>query len=142
LIPHFWAFRRQYGFNYEHLNATFPKFDSYKKEFVIKELYKNVDYEGGFSMQGAKLVGKGSKEKPARLDFYRKDTLRLKATSLFFIFRPEKVIGVDAAVKIYLEKDSIYHGDLFFTYTTNNKEISLSKSENYSAKKSIPEFVS
>jgi len=115
-------------------NATFPKFDSYKKEFVIKELYKNVDYEGGFSMQGAKLVGKGSKEKPARLDFYRKDTLRLKATSLFFIFRPEKVIGVDAAVKIYLEKDSIYHGDLFFTYTTNNKEISLSKSENYSAK--------
>jgi hypothetical protein len=115
-------------------NAAFPKFDSYKKEFVIKELYKNVDYEGGFSMQGAKLVGKGSKEKPARLDFYRKDTLKLKATSLYFIFRPEKVIGVDAAVKIYLEKDSIYHGDLFFTYTTSNKEILLSKSENYSAK--------
>jgi len=115
------------------VSATYPKFDSYKKHFIIKELYPNVDYEGGFSMQGAKLVGKGNIENPARLDFFRKDTLRLKATSQYFIFRPEKVVGLDAAVRIYLEKDSVYHGDLQFTYTTKTKEISLIKSENYTA---------
>ncbi len=114
-------------------SATYPIFDSYKKHFVIKNLYPNVNYEGGYSMQGAKLIGKGSIENPARLDFYRKDTLRLKATSKFFMFRPEKIVGGDVTIVIYLEKDSIYHGDVQFTYTTKNKEISLVKSENYTA---------
>ena len=84
-------------------------------------------------MQGAKLVGQGSQETPAVLDFYRRDTLRFKATSLFFIFRPEKIKGIDAGATIYLEKDSIYHSDLQFTYTTKNSEVSLMRSENYSA---------
>jgi len=114
-------------------SALYPKFESYKKKFKLINLYKNVNYEGGFSMQGAKLIGKGSVDELAVLDFYRKDTLKLKAKSLFFIFRPEKVIGVDASVAIYLERDSIYHGDLQFTYTTKNNEISLIKSENYTA---------
>jgi hypothetical protein len=113
--------------------ALYPRFDSYKKHFVIRNLYQNVDYEGGFSMQGAKLVGKGSIENPARLNFFRKDTLKLKTTSLYFIFRPERVIGVNSSVCIYLDKDSIFHGDVQFTYTIRNKEVSLVKSENYSA---------
>jgi hypothetical protein len=113
--------------------ASFPKFESYVKKFKINNLYLNVNYEGGFSMQGAKLVGKGSAEEPATLDFFRKDTLKLKAQSLFFTFRPEKVVGVDVAVTIYLDKDSIHHGDLQFSYKTQNKEISLLKSENYTA---------
>ncbi len=114
-------------------SAAFPKFDSYKKHFIIKELYPNVNYEGGFSMQGAKLVGRGNEENPARLDFFRKDTLRLKAYSQYFVFRPGKIIGNDAIVSIYIDKDSLYHGDLQLTYNAKNKEISLIKSENYTA---------
>lgn len=114
-------------------NAAYPKFDSYQKHFKIHNLYENVNYEGGFSMQGAKLVGSGNRLEPARLDFFRKDSLKLTTTSLYFIFRPEKVIGVDAAVTIYLDKDSIFHGDLQFNYTVGSKEISLLKSENYTA---------
>lgn len=41
---------------------------------------------------------------------------------------------MNTAVCIYLDKDSIFHGDLQFIYTTKNKEISLVKSENYSPK--------
>ncbi len=48
-------------------NATYPKFDSYTKEFIIPNLYDNIDYEGGLSMQGAKLVGTGTREKNAKL---------------------------------------------------------------------------
>jgi hypothetical protein len=113
--------------------ATFPKFVSYKTHFILKNLYKNVNYEGGFSMQGAKLVGSGSETEKARLDFYKNDSLRLSAFSRYFIFRPERVIGINAAVKILLDADSIYHGDLNFTYTTSKNEVSLLKSDNYSA---------
>lgn len=115
------------------VNASYPKFDSYKKEFVIKNLYDNVDYKGGFSMQGAKLLGKGSLLEPATLEFYRRDTLRLKAKSLFFTFRPEKVTGPDASVSLYMDQDSVYHGDIQFAYNTINKEVSLIKASNYTA---------
>jgi hypothetical protein len=114
-------------------SALYPKFDSYQKEFEIKNLYENVDYKGGFSMQGAKLLGKGSLDETAKLSFYRKDTLKLKVSSLYFVFRPEKVISPDAAIRIFLDKDSISHGDVQFTYTTNNKEISVLKSENFTS---------
>lgn len=113
--------------------ATFPRFDSYIKEFSIKDLYPNINYKGGFSMQGAKFIGKGSIEKPAELKFYRKDSLRLCARSLFFIIRPEKIRGMDAAVSIYIDEDSIYHGDIQFNYTVKNNEISMMRSDNYSA---------
>ena len=43
-------------------DATYPKFTSYTRKFVIEDLYENIDFEGGLSMQGAKLVGTGTQE--------------------------------------------------------------------------------
>jgi hypothetical protein len=68
-------------------DATYPQFFSYTKTFNIKNLYKDVDYTGGLSMQGAKLVGRGTMESPAHLFIFRKDTLVLEATS-FTVYLP------------------------------------------------------
>jgi hypothetical protein len=114
-------------------DATFPKFDSYTKEFVIPDLYDNIDYEGGLSMQGAKLVGTGTREKNARLKIYRNDTLVLIASSVYFGFRTDRVSSQQTAITIKLHQDSIYHPDLFFTYRVKNRELTLLKTDNYSS---------
>ncbi len=114
-------------------SATFPKFDSYQKTFELKNLYKNVDYKGGFSMQGSKLLGKGNDEALATLFFYRNDTLRLKAFSKYLIFTPQKISGNNTGASIYLENDSIYHANLLFTYSVQNREVTLLKSEEFTA---------
>ena len=49
-------------FNKTPGDADYPQFDSYQKDFKIKDLYKDIDYEGGLSMQGAKLVGTGNRK--------------------------------------------------------------------------------
>ncbi len=112
----------------------YPQFESYQKSFFIRNFYKGVDYRGGFAMIGAKLAGKGSVEWPAMLTFFRNDTLRVRSTSLMYIFRPEKVVSSDASITIYLETDSIHHAALQFNYTVQNRELSLLKSIRYTAR--------
>lgn len=114
-------------------DAIYPKFDSYTKEFVIPNLYKNIDYEGGLSMQGSKLVGIGTHEKGAKLKIYRKDTLVLIASSVYFGFKSDKIASQNTAVTIKLDKDSIYHPDLFLTYRVHNKELTLLKTSSYTS---------
>lgn len=120
-------------YNTDVEDASYPKFDSYTKEFVIPDLYENIDYEGGLSMQGAKMVGTGTREKNARLKIYRNDTLVLTASSVFFGFRFDRVSSQRTSITIKLRSDSIFHPDLYFTYRVKNKELTLLKSENFSS---------
>jgi hypothetical protein len=121
----------KYNINKE--DATYPKFDSYTKTFAIHNLYENIDYEGGLSMQGAKLVGTGTIENNAKLRIYRNDTLVLTASSVYFGFRTDRVASQRTAISIKLRQDSIYHPDLFFTYRVKNHELTLLKTDNYSS---------
>ncbi len=114
-------------------NATYPKFQSYAETFELKNIYENVDYKGGLSMQGAKLVGSGTQENPAKLYIYKNDTLVLEAGSLFFGFKSDRVSSLSTSVSIKLQKDSIYHPDLFFSFRTENRELNLTKTDKYSS---------
>jgi hypothetical protein len=114
-------------------DATYPKFNSYTREYFIPDLYENIDYEGGLSMQGAKMIGTGTREKNAKLKIYRYDTLVLTASSVFFGFRADRVSSQRTSINIRLRNDSIYHPDLIFTYRVKNQELTLLKSDNYSS---------
>jgi hypothetical protein len=50
---------------------SYPRFESYNKRLQIKNIAENVDYDGGFSMRGAKLFGSGDKNADALLTFKR-----------------------------------------------------------------------
>ncbi len=115
-------------------NATYPKFESYTKKFLIEDLYENIDYEGGLSMQGAKLVGTGTSDNMAKLNIFRNDTLVLIASSVYFGFRTDRLSSQRTSVTIKLKNDSIFHPDLMFTFRVRNKELTLLKSDNYSSK--------
>lgn len=114
-------------------SATFPKFYSYEKTFQIEDLYEDVNYSGGLSMQGAKLVGQGTKENPAKIYLYRRDTLVLEATSLYFGFKADRVSSEKTSISIKLKNDSIFHPDLFFVFRIANRELTLLKTESYTS---------
>lgn len=114
-------------------SATFPRFYSYTKTFNIENLYPGVNYSGGLSMQGAKMVGTGSREDLAQISLYRNDTLVLQSTSLYFGFKQDRVISERTSVSIKLKKDSIFHPDLFFDFRTEDRELFLLQTDNYSS---------
>ena len=112
-------------------DADYPEFDSYQKDFKIKELYKDINYEGGLSMQGSKLVGTGNREKQAQVFIYRKDTLVLVARSDYFAFKSNRINATTASIVIKLKKDSIFHPGLAFNYMVPTRELSLYRTDNF-----------
>ena len=101
--------------------TSYPKFSSYQKVFVIKNIFKGVDFQGGMTLYGDKIHGSGDKHNKAKIFFYYKDTLRIFVRSVLFILKPKEIISRHAEVSFYIGKDSIYHPSLIFKYNDKNK---------------------
>lgn len=109
--------------------ANYPQFESYDLRLKINNIAQGVDYDGGFSMRGAKFVGSGTKESNALLKFKRKDTLFLVASSKSFIIRPDQITASRASVQFLNGKDSIFHPGLVFKFSTTTRQVTLIRDE-------------
>jgi len=120
--------------------ASYPQFDSYNTNIVIKELHKNIDYEGGFSMHGAKFLGSGSKEKGAAIHVKRVNPQSknieefIVARSKFFLIKKDRIFSEHSAVTLYYEKDSIYHPGLEFKFIVDKREMTFIRNGEGTAK--------
>lgn len=110
-------------------NATYPRFESYYKRLKIQNIVKNVDYEGGFTMAGNKLAGSGTVEEPALITFYRENKPMALARSLAFDIQPNRISSAHASVVFYIEKDSITHPDVNFSFDKKSRLLTLLRSE-------------
>ncbi|MBI5219363.1 MAG: hypothetical protein HY958_10580 [Bacteroidia bacterium] len=105
--------------------SSFPKFNSYTKRFKIPKIYEGIDFEGGFSMQGSKFIGYGSREEPAILYIYKKDSVFLTVRSKSLVFKKDLCTGMNTEISFKLDKDSIYHPSLTFKYFADKKKVEL-----------------
>ncbi len=129
--------------------AVYPRFYSYSKRLKINQIYAGVDYEGGFTLKGAKFVVANINEdskKPLKneeafsyLHIYKDGNKFLKIKSPFFVFKKNKTndpitgeeyfketaLSKDAAITFYLNKDSIYHPSVEFKYFVNTGRVVL-----------------
>ena len=115
-------------------NASYPRFDSYARRLRIENIAPEVNYDGGFSMVGNKILGLGTQEELARLEFFRKDTLFLLVSTKAFSIRPERIVSDRAAIKFFLGKDSITHPGLNFRFSRPDRKFTLYKSNEGIAK--------
>ncbi|HOY30317.1 MAG TPA: hypothetical protein PKW80_00415 [Bacteroidales bacterium] len=110
--------------------VSYPRFTSFDNNLEIKDIFKDIDFEGGFAMYGNKLIGKGSQNDNAYI-YIKKDNKRfVKLSSKEFIIK-KNLIGSDrSAAVIYLESDSIFHPGLNMKYNNENRELSLIRDDN------------
>ncbi len=113
----------------ENGDPTYPRFDSYSKRLIVKNIYPDVDYDGGFGMRGNKFVGSGNAQNPARLLFKRNNSRFLEISARSFSMTKEKINAKPASIKFYLEKDSIIHPELSFVYQVGIKTITLLRTD-------------
>ncbi len=108
--------------------AIFPQFQSYSKRLFIKDIFPGIDYDGGFSMQGASLMGYGLPQEMAHIFFYRNGKKFMQASSVLFAIKPEAIDAERAQMVIYLEKDSISHPYLRFKYQKKEHKVIFTRS--------------
>lgn len=109
-------------------DAVFPQFVSYEKRLSIKNIRPDMDYDGGFSMQGEDFVGIGAPKEPARLYIKRAGKIFIKSESQRFTVAPSKISSQIASITMYVgEKDSIVHPGLEFSYRQELDIIELTR---------------
>jgi len=109
--------------------ASYPRFRSYDNMIGISNLFNNIDYLGGFAMEGGRIMGTGDKTTEARL-FFKKDGKNFViAKSKSFLIRPDRINSNMASITIYHENDSIFHPGLQLKYMDDKKELSFNKDE-------------
>lgn len=113
----------------ENGEPTYPRFDSYSKRLIVKNIYPDVDFDGGFGMRGNKFVGSGSTQSPAKLLFKRNNLKFLEISSRAFAMTKEKISAKPASVKFFLEKDSIIHPGLSFVYQVDKKTVTFLRTD-------------
>lgn len=108
--------------------AVFPKFETYQKKFFLKNLYDDVDFEGGLSFEGATVKGTGDSFNPSLIRMYRNDTLYVKVQSVDFMFDKESIKSQSTSFTLFMEEDSLYHSDIAFSYNVRNREVNTYRS--------------
>jgi len=105
--------------------ATFPKFTSYSNDIGIRNLYRDIDYYGGFSIEGARIIGSGNTTQEASIFIKKGTELLMRINSKSFVIRPDRLVSQRASATIYHENDSIYHTGLQLRYLEENREVAL-----------------
>jgi hypothetical protein len=109
--------------------ASYPQFTSYLPHLIIENVFKGIDYEGGFSIEGARVIGSGINHGVAAISIKRKGRLQMILRSADFIIRPDRIVSQRASVALYFEGDSIYHPGLQIKYTDVNRELVLMRGD-------------
>ena len=104
---------------------SYPRFRSYKRDFVIPNIMPDVDYSGSFMMNGSKFITSSSKH-PASLIFKRGGQRQLSVTAQKFTITPERIVSENAAVAFYVgDADSIANTGITVRYTAADHKVSL-----------------
>jgi hypothetical protein len=107
--------------------ATSPKFVSYQTDLEIKQVFKGIDYRGGFTLEGSRIIGSGYGDQDATLWISRKGQPVFKLTSRNFVIRPDQLSSQRTAVTWYHESDSIFHPGVLLRYNNENRQILLNR---------------
>lgn len=114
-------------------NATYPRFESDGAETEIKDIAPGVDYKGGFSVKGNKIVGFGTPDGKASVTFYKDKAKTQKILTAYFMDfaykKGESISSLKAQVLLFNDKDTIFHPELTISYNIPKRELRLLRSE-------------
>ncbi|MEM9024704.1 MAG: hypothetical protein AAGB22_13240, partial [Bacteroidota bacterium] len=82
------------------------------KRLKIRNIIKDVDYDGGYLQQGGKFIGSGTAEEKARLILHRNKKPFVLVESKVFSIKGDRISSNNAGITIYMEEDSITHPGL------------------------------
>lgn len=107
--------------------TRYPKFFSYDKEINIRTFSADVDYYGGFSQQGARIIGYGDGGQPGIMRFYYKDKNFVQIRSEEFIVTDDKIVTDKGELYVFLDSagGKIYHPQVNLNYVIREKKLSL-----------------
>lgn len=115
------------GLESDEDKVSYPRFRSYDEEVLVRNIYKNIDYIGGFELRGASIQGYSSAQNLARLNIRRGDTTRVSVRAMHYLFKENSIWSNDANISVYIDEDSIYHPSANFYYSDEKTLLQITR---------------
>ena len=118
--------------------TMYPRVKSYRSDYRMTNIMRNIDFEGGIGMMGNLVEVFGGVENKAFFHFRRKDMEVVKMESAHFTLSEDEVLVSDRTkMRLYLPDtvagrmslDSIYHNDLGFRYDNKSRRMMVYRSD-------------
>lgn len=110
-------------------SSTYPQFVSYLKNYEIKNLFKDIDYQGGFSVEGARVIGSGEKNENATLLISKDGKVKFRIRSNAFRIKGDQITSYPASVSILIGQDSVFHPGMQMSYFDNKRQVVMFRPE-------------
>lgn len=116
--------------------TMFPRVKSYRSDYYIRDILKDVDFFGGLGMMGNQVDVFGGLDKKAIFTFHRhkKEFLRVQAQR--FMLSNEEILASDhVAMRLFMrdtiagEVDSLYHNGLGFRFDNHKRSAIFFRSD-------------
>ncbi|MFT5833785.1 MAG: hypothetical protein ACI97N_001414 [Cognaticolwellia sp.] len=113
-------------------NISHPRFESFDKNLSIDNMGDNINYRGGFRLEGSSVIGFGDKLSLAEMDFFKKNgELAINTKAERYVIRlGEKVVAQDVRASLYFEQDSIYHPAIDFRFDIKTRQLVMTRQGN------------
>ena len=117
--------------------TMFPAARSYRADYEIPNLMRNIDFEGGFGMMGNQVEVFGGVENKAVFHFRQNGREVMKVEAPQFVLSADEVmVSNHVALRLYLMDtvtgvimDSLYHNNLGFRYANSTRKMMAFRSE-------------
>lgn len=109
----------------EKKRVNYPRFVASEGQKTINNIFPGVDYNGGFSMLGSRLVASSSKKSLASILISKDEKPFIRLKSKNFAMDSARIKSDLSSLTIYLDEDSIYHPAISFTYDNNSQLLSI-----------------
>jgi hypothetical protein len=109
--------------------TQFPRFSSYMTDYEVDNIFPDVNYVGGITVEGLNLLGRGSGSQKATLNFIKDKKTVASVKSAFFLLNKKRIQSENASASFYLDQDSIYHPGLWFRFDNESRMLSLARSD-------------
>lgn len=107
--------------------TSYPRFYSYKKDYIVDTLLPSIRYIGGVHVQGARIICDAAKDSEASLYFYKYILPFVEIFSGEFILFNEKISSKRARVLILFGQDSISHPGVRMKFDNRNRVLELNR---------------
>jgi hypothetical protein len=109
------------------IDRIYPRFVSYNKRVKVENIMNGIDYDGGFVIEGEKLVGSGEKGNLSKVIIKRGNSPFIVVSDELFQFSINSIQSTSSFLKIQIDNDSISHIGINFSYDKNSQEIEISR---------------
>lgn len=110
-------------------DAQFPRFKSYRNDISVKNIGKNILYQGGFTLAGNKIYSSSLGDGKALIQISYNGEIKLKAYSPQFELADSVIRSLRSSIVIYHQQDTISHPGVQFKFNKTKQELMLLKDE-------------